>query len=483
MSMQWTVLSESEVVELAEKVMQYLAEQGVKIQHPSVLKVLDQAGAQVDIEAEIVRFPRELVETALKKAPKSFTLAAAMSKSDLPLPHPTGNFYSCTGTGARGIVDPESGAYRRLTVSDVRRWGQLINVLDNVDLCAFPTPTDVPPETADVHSLRALLESSAKHIWVQPHTEETLPYLYELAAARAGSRESLAERPIVSIIADSLTPFRFKSMDIEVILQACRHGIPIHASSVPVIGGTSPITIAGTVLVAGIEVLAMVTIAQILRPGIPVIGLATALSMDMLSGQVVKASPEAMLANAACAQFIRRVFRIPTHTAGFTTDMFQPDGQAMTEHSLYALMVAAAGASILGRAGELEAAKTFSPIQLIVDNEIAGVLKRLHRGIELSEETLAWEDILAVAPGGHFLETAHTLRHCRDAFQPRLFLRQSRDGWESEGRPDLITRARERYREFIVEAKEPEIPDSIREEMDRIVQEADLALAQQRGRG
>jgi trimethylamine:corrinoid methyltransferase-like protein len=272
-------------------------------------------------------------------------------------------------------------------------------------------------------------------------------------------------------------------MDIEVILQACRYGIPIHASSLPVMGGTCPITIAGTVLVAGIEVLAMVTIAQILRSGIPVIGLATALSMDMRSGRAVKASPEAMLANAACAQFIRKAFRIPTHTAGFTTDMFQPDGQAMTEHSLYAFMVAAAGASILGRAGELEAAKTISPIQLIVDNEVAGVLKRLHRGIKLSEETLTWEDILAVAPGGHFLETVHTLRYCRDAFQPRLFLRQSRDSWESKGCPDLITRAQERYRELIVEAKESEILDSVREEMDQIVREADLTLAQQRGRG
>ena len=226
----------------------------------------------------------------------------------------------------------------------------------------------------------------------------------------------------------------------------------------------------------------MVTMAQILRPGIPVIGLATALSMDMRSGRAVKASPEAMLANAACAQFIRKAFRIPTHTAGFTTDMFQPDGQAMMEHSLYAFMVAAVGASIMGRAGELEAAKTISPIQLIVDNEIAEVLKRLHRGIKFSEETLAWEDILAVAPGDHFLETAHTLRHCRDAFQPRLFLRQPRDGWESQGRLDLFARAQERYRALVVEAKEPEILDSLREEMDQIVREADRTLAQRRGR-
>ncbi len=126
---------------------------------------------------------------------------------------------------------------------------------------------------------------------------------------------------------------------------------------------------------------------------------------------------------------------------------------------------------------------TISPIQLIVDNEVVEMLKRLHRGIELSEKTLAWEDILAVAPGGHFLETEYTLKHCRDAFQPRLFLRQSRDDREFKGCPDLITRAQERYRKIIVEAKKVEILDRVREEMARIVREADLTLAQQGDRG
>jgi trimethylamine:corrinoid methyltransferase-like protein len=267
-------------------------------------------------------------------------------------------------------------------------------------------------------------------------------------------------------------------MDIEVILGACKRGVPIHASSLPVIGGTSPMSVPGTVLLAGIEVLAMVAIAQILRPGTPVIGLATVLSMDMKSGRAVKASPEAMLANAACTQFMRDAWGIPTHTAGFTTDVFLPSGQAMAEHSLYAFMVAAVGASIVGRAGELDAARTISPVQLVIDDEIVGVLRHLWRGVDLGEESLAWEDVLAVPPGGHFLETAHTLRHCRDAFQPGLFLRQSRDVWEAAGRPDLFDRARERSLELIAGVGKTELPDGTREEMERIVREADLALAQ-----
>jgi len=358
--------------------------------------------------------------------------------------------------------------------------GRIAGILENIDLCAFPTPTNAPPETVDVHSLHALLKSTTKHVWIQPHTEQTVPYLFELCAARAGGKENLNKSPLASVIACSLTPFRFKPMDIEVMIQACNFGLPVHTSSLPVIGGTAPITTAGTVLIAAIEVLAMVIMIQLIRPGNPVFALATALSMDMMNGRAVKACPEAMQANAVSAQFLTEAFGLPVHTAGLTSDTFETDGQAMVEHSLYGLMVAAAGAAILGRAGELEAAKTFSPLQLVVDDEIVAALRRLRElqvGLTLEEQSMAWKDILAVSPGGHFLETEHTLRHCREAFQPKLFFRQSRDAWESGGRSKLIDRTRDRCRELLAASGLLDIPGARLDEMDRIVAEADRVLA------
>jgi trimethylamine--corrinoid protein Co-methyltransferase len=269
-------------------------------------------------------------------------------------------------------------------------------------------------------------------------------------------------------------------MDIEVILQACDYGLPVHASSLPVIGGTAPITTAGTVLTAAIEVLAMVIMTQLVKPGNPVIALATALGMDMMNGRAVKACPEAMQANAVSAQFLTEAYGLPVHTAALTSDAFDVDGQAMVEHSLYGLMVAAAGAAILGRAGELEAAKTFSPIALLVDDEIVAALRRLRElqvGLTVEEQSSAWKDILAVSRGGHFLETEHTLRYCREAFRPELFSRQSRDAWEAGGGKTLIDRAGDRCGELLAGAKGLDIPGARIEEMERIVAEADRILA------
>ena len=481
-------LGDSEVAELKERVAKFLSERGVELQHSGMLETLAEAGARVDKSNGIVRFPPKLQAQALQSVPSSFSLASPGSGETagsgntagaLTLPHPKSGFYICTGTGGRGYLDPETGRYRPLTLADVRTWGRLAGALEHIDLCAFPTPTDAPPETVDIHSLAALLGSTTKHVWIQPHTERSLPYLFELCAARSGGKKHLKTHPLASIIACSLTPFRFKPMDIEVILQACDYGLPVHLSSLPVIGGTSPITTVAAVLTAAIEVLAMVIMTQIVRPGHPVFALATALAMDMRSGRAVKASPEAMQANALSAQFLTEAYGLPVHTAGLTSDSFAADGQAMVEHSLYGLMVAAGGAVVLGRAGELEAAKTFSPLQLIVDDEIAAALGRLRqlRGeLSLAEEATAWEDILAVAPGGHFLETEHTLRHCREAFQPRLFVRQSRDAWAGEGEKTLIDRTRDRFKELMAAAGRQEVDSATIEAMERIVAEADRAL-------
>ena len=479
-----SLLTDSEIGYLADKAAAFLSERGVQVHHDGMLAKLKGMGAGIDAASGSVRFPRELQEQALQSVPRTFSLSAPGHGGDsgpvLPIPHPDGSFYVCTGTGARGYLDPETGEHRPLTIEDAKTWGRLVGALENIDICAFPTPTDARPETVDVHALDAVLRSTTKHVWIQPHTEQSLPFLFELCVARAGGRENLKRFPLASIIACSLTPFRFKPMDIEVIMQACNLGLPVHASSLPVLGGTSPITSLATVLTAAIEVLSMVIMIQLIKPGNPVFALATALGMDMMSGRAVKACPEAMQANAAGAQFLTEAYGLPVHTAGLTSDTFEPDGQAMVEHSLFCHMVVAAGAAVIGRAGELEAAKTFSPVQLVVDDEIVAALRRLRAlqvGPALEEDSIAWKDILTVAPGGHFLETGHTLRHCREVFRPELFVRQSRESWESGGRRTLIDRARDRCRELCAAFCAPEIPQDRLQEMERVVAEADRALA------
>ena len=103
--------------------------------------------------------------------------------------------------------------------------------------------------------------------------------------------------------------------------------------------------------------------------------------------------------------------------------------------------------------------------------------RRLLRGLEVDEDTLAWDELSAVDPGGHFLATQHTLRHCREGFLPKLFTRLPRDAWETKGEGDLTARAHERCRALLSEPAPEPVPEDTRKEMAAIVAAADRRLA------
>ena len=470
------VFTEEEVGKIYEKCLDFLSNSGVVVNHPGALKLLGKAGAQVDFGNQHVRFPKNLIEESLSNAARSMILASSNRQHDAVIPHPKGLFYTRNNTGSPNYVEPGTNNYRGTALADVAEWGQLTEVLDDIDMTAILSPTDVPEQTGDIHSLKTILENTSKHITIQPWGFDSIEHMINLATTVAGSAENLRKRPTISIFCVTTTPFVYKDMDAEVIIQCCRHGIPLLAQSLPCIGATSPITPAGSVLVAGIEVLAIVVMSQLIKPGTPVIGCSAITTVDMLTGGTVVSDIDSILSSVGFVQFIKDMLNIPAYTLGFGTDSYIPDGQAMMETTLRGLMVAMAGCDILISAGRLNSAKAVSPIELILDNTLARILKRAIQGIDVSDDSLAWSEILNTAPGGHFLDTVHTLKHCRDALRNELLTNQPYEAWKEEGSKDLYARAFQKYSQLKKKLKPLELPKEVKVELDRIVKHADENL-------
>ena len=467
------LLTADDVGTMYEKCLEFLSSKGIKVEnHPQVLKMLDKAGAQVDFDSEQVRYPKDIIEEALRTVPRSFTLAGKSERHDLILPHPDRLFYVRSVTAILDYLDPDSNTYRDSTLADVAEWAQLVEVLEHIDICLYLTPRDMPEKIADIHGLKALLENTTKHITVQPFSFNSIEYLIQLAQVAAGGAEALKKRPIISMLSAPLVPFVIKDMDVEVVIQCTRAGVPISANPLPNTGGTSPVTIAGTALQSGIEILNLIVMSQLLKPGQPIIGQPNFYTMDMANGRCLCANVESHLGAAAGAQFIKDAFHIPTWTWGLGTDSYLPDGQSGIEKTLGGLLVSGVGCDILAGAGFLDAGKACSPVQLIIDNTMVSILKRAISGVKVDDDTLAWQEILDTVPGSHYLERAHTLRHCRDALRTELFASQSRDTWKVEGGRDLHTRALEKYRELKKTLKPLELPKEVQRELDQIVKQA-----------
>jgi trimethylamine:corrinoid methyltransferase-like protein len=462
---------------LGKKVFELLEKYGVKLDpHPQMFQYLKKANLQVDEAKGIICFPSPVLKKLIKRAPTSFVLGSQLPDKSLPLPRPDGTFYARTGTGAHGYIDPESGNYRKVTLADLAQWANLVNQLDEISFLPYLFASDAPTKTADVHALATLLKSTPKHIWVQPYSSESVKHLIALGAAAAGGRQELTNNSVISMIACSLTPRSFKNMDIEIILESARAGIPIHACSLPGAGGTGPATIPGTVLLAVTEILAMTAMAQVVNPGTPVVACPIIFSTDMRTGCSLQSSVEAIRGASMAVEFIKREFDLPTHCYGSGTDSPTIDEQSFCERSMLTTWMAGCGLDIFGGVGQLEVATAVSPLQLLIDNEILAMARRLIAPFQFDDDQLAWEALKTVSPGQEFLTIEHTLMHCRDGFSPIHFIRSARDDWEGSGAKSLLDRVKEAY----VTMKEPEnryaAKEELVKELDNLVHAADHAL-------
>jgi trimethylamine:corrinoid methyltransferase-like protein len=469
-------LDDARLETLIERSFSLIEERGVHVNHAAAVERLAKSGCKIDADAKRVRIPRGLAEEALAAAPRSTMLYSKSGRFDLEIPRTDNTFHMRPGTGAHGFIEP-GGRYRKLVLDDVKTIAALADGLPEVGIVAHPFVNDVPERTSDIHGLAVLLGTSEKHNWVQPYDTANVGFLMRLAAIAAGGEDKLRARPIVSCIACSFSPLEFKEMDVEAIIQAGRYGVPIHACSLPTAGGTAPVSMPGTVLMAGAEILAMVVLTHVLAPGTPVIATPLIFALDMRTGRSLQCSIEALSGANMAVQLCKRGFGLMTHSYGAGTDTPDVCGQSQAERALIGFMVGLSGADILGGIGQLECATVFSPIQAIIDNELGAMQRAWLHTPPIDDETLAWELMLEVEQGGHFLANAHTLKHCRDVFQPSAFLKLARDAYEDAGRPTELDAARAVFDKLMARTPPPGLPDAgaVRE-MAEVVAAADRAI-------
>ena len=197
----------------------------------------------------------------------------------------------------------------------------------------------------------------------------------------------------------------------------------------------------GTVLMAGAEILALAVLTHVLSPGTPLIATPLIFALDMRTGRSLQSSVEALSGATMAVQLCKRGFGLMTHTYGAGADTPDVCGQSQAERALLGLTVGLSGADILGGAGQLECATVFSPVQAIIDNELGAMQRAWLHTPEIDDEALAWELMLQVPQGGHFLANEHTLKHCRNVFAPSAFLKLARDPYEAAGRRTEVDNA------------------------------------------
>jgi trimethylamine--corrinoid protein Co-methyltransferase len=450
--------------------LEVLAQTGVVILHQPTLTLLKSAGCRVMAEEQRVYLPPDLIEEAITRAPGVVDLYDRSGKPAMKLG--AGPLYARTSSGATSILDLDSGACRPATCHDAAMAARLADALPHVHGVSTMAvqPADVPVSMVDLHALHIALINSSKPLGYVCLNEGLLDAVMAVATTVAGGDASLRERPFLTALAESTSPLRFVSSQMAVLHAFGSRGLPLTLHAHPIAGLTAPVTLCGLLVITHAEVLALATIAQLLRAGTPVIYGMSSSVPDMHTGANLSGAVEIGLLGVAMAQLARRCGLPCVLSTG--TDAHAPGDQSVMERLMTLLLPALAGVDLVNLT-TLSTKMSFSLEQVVLDETVLSLVKRCLQGIAVDEATLALDLIQTIGPGGAYLTTSHTLDYFREELLiPDLVSRGSRVAWEAAGAPDMRARARERVHDILDTHQPASLPDGVTARLDEIVREA-----------
>jgi len=224
---------------------------------------------------------------------------------------------------------------------------------------------------------------------------------------------------------------------------------------------------------ANAEALSGLAIAQLRRPGAPVVYGSGSGPLDMRTMVATYVSPEFMLHCMGIAELAHRLYKLPVWGFAGCSDSNAADMQAGIDSTMWILWTALSGANLVHDVGYIESGMTCSYEMIVVGDEVIGFARRLLGGFEISPETLALDVIDEVGPGGEYVSTDHTFRHFRECWYPRIFSRMSHRSWLEAGRPAAVETARELARKAIADHQPEPLAEAVLETLREMVAAAD----------
>lgn len=437
-------LDQADLERIHEAALTVLERVGFANAIPSCLDALTGAGAEHGADGR-VRFPRNLVMDAVRRAARDITLHGQDPRHDMFLSG-TRVHYGTAGAAVH-LVDIENREYRESTLRDIYDAARIVDVMDNIHFFQRPmVPRDIPdPFEMDLNTLYACVSGTTKHVGTSFTVAENVGPALELLYAIAGGEENFRARPFVSNSNCFVVPPMKFAEDACGVLEACvKGGIPILLLSAGQAGATAPAATAGAVVQAVAEVLAGLVYVNALKPGHPAIFGTWPFVSDLRTGAMSGGSAEQALLSAACAQ-MARFYDLPGGSAAGMADSKLPDIQSGYEKGVTNVMAGLSGLNLVYEAAGMHASLLgFCLESLILDNDLLGNCLRCVRGMQVDDAALSVEVIADVCLNGpgHYLGHRQTLELMQTEYvYPVLGDRMSPKEWAEKGKPDILERA------------------------------------------
>ena len=462
-------LSESDIESIHQATLRILDEIGIILKHKETQELLASAGAHVD--GERVKFPPELVEKCIASAGKSVSICG---RNGSVKTLGDGYLYFHNLGGARDIYNSADGTKRYASIEDVQNATRLLDALENCNtITPFFTPRDVPGELMSLMMYRHALPHTTKPVQ-GPGVQYPGEVKYALRMAEVIGPAS----EVLTLAVSPVSPLNIPAYEAEAMVEIAKAGVGFGPLPCPTAGATAPLSMAGALAQQNAEVLAPLVLAQVVRPGLPIIYCGRLAMMEPRTGISVWGGLELGLVSAATVQ-LGHYYRLPVNVYGFSTNSHTLDLQNGFERSSNAIIPALAGADELSGIGEMEAGVSGSFAQMVADNEFAASVRRVRSRFEVSEDALAVEVIAKVMDGSHnFLGQKHTMKYLKsgEVLMTKLANRDTWEQWEEGGRKGFAEYAQAEAERILAEHEVEPLEDAQIRELDAIMAAAEKEL-------
>jgi trimethylamine--corrinoid protein Co-methyltransferase len=462
------ILSDELVDRIIAEGFELLMAPGVRVHNEEALKLLADAGADVDFKARIGRIPEPIVRRALETAPSEFYL---YNLDGEPVVHYGGDSVQFDpGSAAITILDSETQEQRPPLTADFVKFVKLVETIPQLDaqstamICA-----DVTEEIGDLYRLYLALNYMRKPIVTGAFRKDTWWTMKEMLVAVAGGEEALAARPIAVFDVCPSPPLLWSDLTCQNMIDCARHGIPSELVSMPLAGATAPVTLAGAVVQHTAECMSGVTICQLAQEGAPIVWGGSPAAFDMREGTTPMGAIGTWMIDCAYTQ-VGKVLGLPTHAYLGMSDAKVVDAQCGLESAGGTIMAALAGVNMVSGAGMMDFESCQSYEKLVIDAEIIGMAKRLIAGIEARDEPIALTLMRQLGHRADYLAQPHTLKWFdKELYIPSAVIdRGSLDGWKRKGAKTALERATDRVNQLLTTYKPSPIADELRVELRNV---------------
>jgi trimethylamine--corrinoid protein Co-methyltransferase len=465
-----SILDGELIARIVDEAKRVLAEVGMEVRGPEMRRRLLEAGLPTDATGARVLFPRDVVERAIASAPASFVLYDRDGAPHADLGGDRVHFVP--GSSGLKVLDHRTGETRLANSTDFVEYVRLADGLESIAYLAtaFSTNQDIEAQVSDAWRLFMVLTNSKRPVVSGAFTEHGVPRMVQMMQLFRADRDDLIARPMSIFTITATGNFRYSEDSCQNLIDCVEAGIPVEIVPVTLMGLIAPVTLVGATVFHTVDVLAGITMAQVLRPGAPVLFGGAPATFHMKIASSPMAAVEALRLDTAYVA-VAKSLGLPTQSYMALSDGKILDAQAGAETFGSALLAALAGVNSVSGPGMLDFLLVFSLPKLLFDDEMCAQALRFVRDVRPVEDLPVRALIDQLMADQHLIMADHTTAHWpSELYLPSAIVdRDNREAWLRQGGRDTAQRATEEVDRRLAAYRQPETDPAVVRELEAII--------------